>query len=1149
MNRRVLCSLLGMMVGVCSAWSLPELQILQPDGEASAEYGADVRVDPWDMSQPSDLSHVANIVDTTWSLGRFGGVSATSNPHFHLAVPSGEPIWADRYTIATVRIHVSASTGCAFFWHDEQSQWHCSGWNPLVAGANTVRVDLAAVAPNEWLNDIPLFMLSPANAQGISFWVDEVTLAMAENASDVFQIEWDDGNPPGCTLALYYDLDSLGYDGTLIEAGIDAGNATNVFAWDVTGLPSGQYYVYGDLSDGLTHSLDYSAGSVRRNEPPTMALETPDSTRVAEAEDYASWVWMDPMDMVEDRDIDRVFNATDAGVSDGVWYSDSVGPDVNLRLIGVPIVPLDLHVRGHRPIDTARYVHLSFRMYLSQSGNARVFWYEQLTQPCGQTVFFPAPQGWHTYTVRLDTTALLPPYTTPWQSAPKVGLRLDPTVTASDTLAIDWIRLTRIGDPATLCEIHWEAYDPDDQARIDLYYQGEGPGGQEVIASGLLEQDGPGSYMWDTSTLPPGSYMVVAEISDPYTTVEVEAPGPLLVNHAPLFEFTAPSPVGQDDYATLERGDPWDMSQSTDVAATHQISSWWVSGGVFSAYTSGDDSWVQYPLPEKISARKYHRLSYRMWLQEPQNIGIGSVTKPYYTREDPTGPVTSGGGETILEEDWQTYTYDLATAPLGGEIADTVGWADSIVMFRLDPHEFPWTTLFHIDYVGLRSDDWGDSLFQVRWWDYDPDDDATISLYADTDSSGFDGVLIASGISENSLSDSRMWSTSGVPGGRRYLYALIDDGLNQVRRYALAPMQVNHPPSLLLTNADGVGDQLPSPEDYAANVRGNPWDLSGRNDVFWIQGLSDTSYAGGIFSATITGSPGTVGLDVPNALPIDATYYRILALRMNLSQAGVMHVFWRHKDTGSWDNTNQIQVFEGWRIYRIPVPQFVSAGSSWNGPLDRLQLSLYGIAGEQLQLDWATLTHEGAFADTIRWTDLDAEDDAWISLYFDTDQQGNDGQLIAGGLSENSLVDSYLWDCSFLPPGAYYAYGVIDDEYNGPRISYAPAPFVIGDGVLLPPDLTVAPYGPQSVKLMWDYGGNPPSSVEGFVVYRSDRAYFTPSPANKLMDVTFPFYINYAPEAVGNPNLNYYYRVTARGSGGMESPPSNVAAEFDFACP
>ena len=185
---------------------------------------------------------------------------------------------------------------------------------------------------------------------------------------------------------------------------------------------------------------------------------------------------------------------------------------------------------------------------------------------------------------------------------------------------------------------------------------------------------------------------------------------------------------------------------------------------------------------------------------------------------------------------------------------------------------------------------------------------------------------------------------------------------------------------------------------------------------------------------------------------------------MSLSQAAVMHFFW--KTGGSWDNsTVQLPVYEDWSTYRVNLDSVVAQGA-WAGGVEGFQLSVFFAAGADLQLDWGALTRESAFADTIRWVDTDLESDARIRLYFDTDQSGADGDLIAGSLSENSLVDTYLWDCSFLPPGVYYAYGIIDDFYNPPRISYSAAPFAIGSPALLPPHLAITRQGAQSVKLI-----------------------------------------------------------------------------------
>jgi hypothetical protein len=1067
MISRGVCLLFALLLGASSSWALPPLVILEPDGAWPNEYAADVRGDPWDMLEPTDITLTADIGSPEWQNGVFSGVSQGNDAWFHLAVPPGLPVQAARYRMMTLRIQVSQATSCWLYWSNSTNpyQWHNCGPFQLSPGWNTVSADLSQMAAGEWAGDLQVFRIDPCVSGGIWFAIDEVTLSSADHGDGSFVVRWDDGNHPSATLSLYFDEDNAGFDGTIIAAGIPASDTGDSLTWDMSGLASGAYYVYGDLTDGVSHSLDYSPYPVWRNVPPSMTLLTPDDTRVAEGEDYTTTVWVDALDMAEDRDIDRVHNVEGDTLVSGTWWAISSTNDPALVLINAPIIGLDLHVRGHRPIDTQRYTQLSFRMYLSEQGTPshmfQVLWYDSVQAPSGQTTFFPSYQGWHTYSLDLTTVQLLPPFTAQWQSEPREGLRLDPTSAQGDTMALDWVRLTYTGDLATRLKIEWYAYDPDNQATIDLYYEPVGWGDAEAIVTGLVEGDGYGAYLWDTSFLPPGTYEVFAEISDPFQTVVVDAPGPLLINHAPLLEFTAPSRVGQDDYAGTEFGDPWDMNQATDVAGVHHIAWWTVENGILTGETNNLDSWVEFRLQGKIPAETYHRLTYRLWLEGPQDIGVGSVTKAYYQRAEPGGPVTSGGADCILEEDWRIYTYDLAAIPLGPEIADTVGWADSISMFRLDIHEFTYPRIFHLDYAGICTDHWADTSFTIRWWDSDPDDNATISLYADVDSAGFDGNLIASGIPENGLGDYFRWGISGMPGGARYIYAIVDDGLNVLRRYALAPLRIDHPPVLVLTEPNGFGDELPSPEDYAADVRGDPWDLGQPSDFQVVQGIADTSYAGGIFSGTISGAAADLRLAVPAGQPISAANYGILSMRMSLSAPAAMHLFW--KVGGSWNNnTRQLAVYDGWRTYRVDIDSVVSQGS-WAGQVQGLQISIYFATGADLGMDWVTLTRDGAFADTIRWVDADAESDAKLWLYYDTDAAGYDGDVIASGLSENSLVDSYLWDCSFLPPGQYYIHAAIDDGFNPRQSLYSSAPFVIGD-VLLQPNLSIMRYGPASVK-------------------------------------------------------------------------------------
>ncbi len=83
----------------------------------------------------------------------------------------------------------------------------------------------------------------------------------------------------------------------------------------------------------------------------------------------------------------------------------------------------------------------------------------------------------------------------------------------------------------------------------------------------------------------------------------------------------------------------------------------------------------------------------------------------------------------------------------------------------------------------------------------------------------------------------------------------------------------------------------------------------------------------------------------------------------------------------------------------------------------------------------------------IEWADYDPDSDARISLYYDTDQYGEDGILIAQNITEDPDGDSdeYLWDISQIQPGVYFIYAIIDDG-NSTSVNYSNNAVIIGDG-------------------------------------------------------------------------------------------------------
>lgn len=64
----------------------------------------------------------------------------------------------------------------------------------------------------------------------------------------------------------------------------------------------------------------------------------------------------------------------------------------------------------------------------------------------------------------------------------------------------------------------------------------------------------------------------------------------------------------------------------------------------------------------------------------------------------------------------------------------------------------------------------------------------------------------------------------------------------------------------------------------------------------------------------------------------------------------------------------------------------------------------------------------------ILWKDGDNDSNASISLYYDTDNVGNNGIPIIEGLSENDALDLHSWRLENVPEGEYYLYATISDE-------------------------------------------------------------------------------------------------------------------------
>ncbi|MBI3630987.1 MAG: fibronectin type III domain-containing protein [Candidatus Sungbacteria bacterium] len=178
---------------------------------------------------------------------------------------------------------------------------------------------------------------------------------------------------------------------------------------------------------------------------------------------------------------------------------------------------------------------------------------------------------------------------------------------------------------------------------------------------------------------------------------------------------------------------------------------------------------------------------------------------------------------------------------------------------------------------------------------------------------------------------------------------------------------------------------------------------------------------------------------------------------------------------------------------------------------------------------------------TIAWDDSDPDSNAMISLYYDTDATGTDGTMITSGISEDSPVNSYVWDTSAVAAGNYYIYGVIDDGATK-AVSYSTGSTTIAHAtVLAPPGPPTNLFGisvhQTKTRLTWDAPLN--TGDRPLTGYRIERKL----PSEALFSVIVPDTATtttvYVDTDLATSTL-YEYGVRSLTSAGQSATTSNI---------
>ena len=366
-----------------------------------------------------------------------------------------------------------------------------------------------------------------------------------------------------------------------------------------------------------------------------------------------------------------------------------------------------------------------------------------------------------------------------------------------------------------------------------------------------------------------------------------------------------PATLGNgDDYATNVLHDPWDMSEVTDLGWWENYANITADGGVWSATTSvtnpnGGASGLFYPLfhgfatalnPGKtgsnfpIDTTRYTQLSYRLYLDHRR--GAHAV---YWTHQVswPTGREMFAFADSS-PDGWKIYNFDMNAT--NGDLYNQRGsWSSSPVYgFNITPSAFNPAVMVKTDWIRL-TDPSTSPRYHLSWSGAAADSNIEVHV---TDAQGQDLGKVAT---VSGSAGSYDFPTCILPGGVYYFF--LKDGANN-RSANAGSLTINDPP-VIRWNSSATG------EDYATTELGNPWDMSGAEDVATLQGplASDNYYnfrqfynwdlTDGVFSATADSAYAynhygnglrqtdvQVWMNIDPNLPIDPSKYHHMVLRI-----------------------------------------------------------------------------------------------------------------------------------------------------------------------------------------------------------------------------------------------------------------------------
>jgi len=303
----------------------------------------------------------------------------------------------------------------------------------------------------------------------------------------------------------------------------------------------------------------------------------------------------------------------------------------------------------------------------------------------------------------------------------------------------------------------------------------------------------------------------------------------------PVPRVLTPNIEGGADYATVERGDPWDMSSGSDVASTHQVTNLSFPYGDLSGTTVGNDPFVELALGPELNTDRYRRLTLDACYEGPFGLtdtaGGGMNGRMAWM---PRGAASwTETQDFVVFPGCHRMTIDMATTPpdaIHDEASQLIsGWRGMRpAKLRFDVTEDRGLRNFAVREVRLADDAAFSTSYPITFLDAAGAYGATADIYVTTSGRGrFDGVRIARNLPVADGVNTFTWNGTtdgGVPlgNGTYWVYIVMRTSNAIGTGSSTGPVRVEKPvpsspgsfvpltPARLLDTRTGIGGNITS---------------------------------------------------------------------------------------------------------------------------------------------------------------------------------------------------------------------------------------------------------------------------------------------------------------------------------------------------